>query len=307
MCGVFVTLPAQAQDDDDIWRSVDLDEVNYQKKRSYNVRLYGYYRFTDDGHGYYKDNMYKLYKMYEGLFQLDIRYSKDEDDGALVIVGRDLVHPEKEGRFMEFYELKPYTFLEKARRDTKHFNIDERGDTSLVYTKNGLAGTAVRDNVNKELRIHYNALAPDTAMSLNLLILKARISNVVADAVYSVDDDIDYVPQGNLKTATFEGDMDMNGGVGTASLHEIFHETTELYIDSVVYMTRDEYRADKKLSAKERRARSGYTEADIDRMKAKFGVAPLTDEQRRRIEEQQDWDEMLEQWKKNNASQPTLE
>lgn len=291
--------PVCAQGGDDIWRDVNLGEVDFQKQRSYAVRLYGYYRFTDDGVSYYSDREHQYYCMYEGIFQLDIRYSKDEDDGALVIAGRNLVHPDQEGRFMEFYELKPYTFLEKARRDTKHFTIDAQGDTTRVYDHYGLAGTAVRDTLQQELRISYNAIAPDTALNINLVILKAHLSTVMADAVYRIDDnDISYVPQGNLKSAKFNGNIDMT----TAGMRVVYHEQTELYIDSVVYMSRNEYREANRLSKREQRERSGYTAADIDRLRVKYGVPPLSDEQKRRIEEQQDWDDMYEQWQTTRGS-----
>ena len=294
--GGDLTTPVQAQtDDDDIWRSVKLGEMDFQKKRSYAVRLYGFYRFTDDGIALYDKREHQYYCMYEGIFQLDIRYSRDEDDGALVIVGRDLVHPEKDGKFMDFYELKPYTFLEKAHRDKQNFTLDTQGDTTRVSCRYGLAGIAVRDTARQELRIDYNALAPDTAMNVNLLVLRGHLSNVHANAVYRIDDfDTDYVPQGNLKEVKFDGNIDMT--IGSARF--IYRELTELYVDSVVYMTRDEYRAANRLSKKEQRAQSGYTAADIDRLRDKYGVAPLTETQRRRIELQQDWDDMYEQWRK---------
>lgn len=300
MFGFLFVTPSYAQDDDDedIWRKVDLGEVDFQKERSYAVRLFGYYRYTDDGVSYYSNREHQYFCMYEGIFQLDIRYSKDEDDGALVIVGRDLVHPEREGKFMDFYELTPHTFLEKARRDTRHFTLDERGDTTLVNYRYGLAGTAIRDTANHELRIKYNAIAPDTALNINLLIMKAHLSTVNADAVYRIDDnDIDYVPQGNLKQVKFDGNIDMS----LEGMRCVYREVTDIYIDSVAYMTRDEYRAANRASKQQQRKQSGYTVSDIDRLRHKYGVPDLTDKQKRRIEEQQDWDDMYEQWLKTKS------
>ena len=302
----------QDADDDDIWRKVDLQGVDYSKQKNYSVRLYAYYRYTDDGVATVADREFRLYRIFEGICSIDIRYGRDEDDGADVIVGRNLVHPDRPGRFMDFYELKPYTFLEKARREPKHFTVVTAGDTTRVATAKGLQGTAVRDTLNRELRIHYNALAPDTALSLNLLVVKARIANVVGDAVYRMDDaDADYVPQGNLKHVVFDGDAAIttplkvsvsihrgDDAVTGQQIREDFHEHTEIYVDSVVYMTRDEYRADRRLTAQERRDRSGYTAADIDRLRAKHGVPPLTAAQRQRIEDQRDWDDLLEQWER---------
>lgn len=297
---VMLLLPAlhagaQNTDDDDIFRSLDLRELDYQKQRNYFVRLYGYYRFIDDGHGSIINREYKVYRIYEGICYIDVRYNQEEDDGATVLVGRDLVHPDQKGKFVEYYELKPYTFLEKARRDTKHFTLEEQGDTTRVFTRRGLAGTVVRDTARHELRMSYNALSPDTALNLNLLIVKAHLAHVDAEAVYRIDDnDVDYVPQGNLKNIVFEGDIDLWLGNNT---HEIFHERTEIYVDSVAYMSRSEYSADKRLSHAERVKRSGYTDADIDRLRRKYGVPPLTDSQRQRIEEQLDWDDAFEHWR----------
>jgi hypothetical protein len=76
----------------------------------------------------------------------------------------------------------------------------------------------------------------------------------------------------------------------------------EIYVDSVAYMTRDEYRADKSLSKKERRERSGYKEADIDRLQKKLGVPPLSAAQRERMEQQRDWDDEFEQWEKTSKT-----
>ena len=319
-----------AQDDDnDIWREVDLGTVDYKKAKNYMVRIYGYYRFTDDGVAYLGNRHHKLYKVYEGICSVDIRYGREEDDGAHVIVGRDLVHPDRPGRFMEFYELKPYTFLEKARRDTKHFTIEEQGDTTRVYTKLGLAGIAVRDTLRRELRMNYNALSPDTAISLNLLIIKAHLSHVDAEAIYDLEDnDVTYVPQGKLKRVVFEGDLiisspmktkvndgsivlsssakgkksEGDGSIEGSNMREEFHERTEIYVDRVVYMTRDEYRADKSLSKKERNERSGYKEADIDRLKKKLGVPPMSAAQQELIEQQRDWDDEFEQWEKTSKN-----
>ena len=310
-----LTSPVIAQttddEDEDIWRRVDLGGLDYQKAKNHCVRLYAYYRFTDDGVAYFGDRETKLYRVYEGICQLDIRYSRDEDDGADIIVGRDLVHPEKPGHFMDFYELKPYTFLEKALRDPKRYTVEAVGDTTRVYTKLGLAGIAVKDTARHELRMTYNALSPDTAYSINLLIVKARLSHVDTEAIYRIDDnDVSYVPQGNLKRVLFEGDITLDspisGSMPTSTttsdsrgpIKERFHERTEIYVDSVVYMTRDEYRAMRRQSLDTQRAHSGYTIDDIDRLRTKLGVPPLTSQQQERIDAQRDWDDEYELWLK---------
>ena len=128
--------------------------------------------------------------------------------------------------------------------------------------------------------------------------MKARLSNVQADAVYQLEEGIDYVPQGNLKRIVFEGNIDMTM-LGNKA-HDVYNERTELYVDSVVYMTKDQFRADKKLSLQERRERAGYTDADIDRLKQKLGVPPLSEEIRQRIEDQRDWDDEYEQWRETH-------
>ncbi len=308
---VFSSLPAEAQtEEDDIWRQAELENVDFSKQKNHCVRLYAYYRYVDEGKILIDGREFKMYRAYDGICSLDIRYGHDADDGALPIVGRNLVHPEKEGKYMDFYELKPYTFLEKARREPQKYTMETTGDTTRVYTKRGLAGTAVLDTIARELRMDYNALSPDTAYSINLLIMKAHMSHVDAHAVYRLDDaDISYVPQGNLKHAVFEGDiviesMSLPGrsrdgaGSGRGNLTEMFHECTELYVDSVVYMTRDDYRADQRLTARQRAERSGYTQADIERLRQKLGAPPLTEAQRQRIEDQYDWDDQMELWMK---------
>lgn len=288
---------AQTSVDDDIWKELEVDEVNFARDRNYCQRLYGYYRYIDDGVMHMLNHEYKLYNVQEGIFEIDVRYSKDSDDGANVIVGRDLVHPEKPGDFMYFFELTPYTFLEKARKLPKHYRMEASGDTTRVYTKLGLAGTAIKDPMRKVLHIDYDALAPDTTLSLNLLLLRVRLSNVKAKADYWYDEvSENYTPQGNLKYISFDGKIDMK----MMGSHEVFNEFTELYIDSVAYYTRDEYRADKKTPKKERLAKTGYTDADIDRLKAKLGVKPLSDAVLQRIEDQRDWDEEYELWKETN-------
>lgn len=298
------SIPVQAQDnnDDDIWKEFKLDGVDYQKKRSYCMRIYGYYRYVDDGLGYIGNREYKLYRVYEGICELDVRYSKDEDDGAKILVARDLVHPEKKGNVMDFYELKPYTFLEKAKKMPKVYTIDEQGGTTRVYTKGRQAGTITKDTQRQEMYMKYDALAPDTSMSVNILVVKAKLSNVQADAVYELEEGIDYVPQGNLKRIIFDGNLDLNMLSGKA--REVFNERTELYVDSVVYMTKDQFRADKRLTMEERRNKAGYTTADIDRLKQKLGVPPLSEEIKQRIEDQRDWDDEYELWRqtgrKNN-------
>lgn len=293
-----MTVKAQTADDDDIWKEFKLDGVDYQKKRSYCMRIYGYYRYVDNGIAYIFNRQQKLYRVYEGICELDVRYSRDEDDGAEIMVGRDLVHPEKKGDIMDFYELKPYTFLEKARKMPKVYNVEEQGDITRVYAKNRLCGTITKDAGRQEMYMKYDALAPDTSTSINLLVLKARLSNVQADAVYQLEEGIDYVPQGNLKRIVFEGNIDMTM-LGNKA-HDVYNERTELYVDSVVYMTKDQFRADKKLSLQERRERAGYTDADIDRLKQKLGVPPLSEEIRQRIEEQRDWDDEYEQWRETH-------
>ena len=305
------TMPAVAQINDEIekeiWKQFDLGQVDYKRSKSYCQRLYAYYRFIDDGIlyatlGYDNSYQHKLYRVYEGICELDIRYDKDEDEGAKVMVGRDLVHPEKKGKFIDFYELKPYTFLEKARRTPKYFTIETNGNTTRVYTKRGLAGTAVKDPEKHELLIDYNAIAPDSTLSINLLLIKARLNRAHANALYWYDETSEeYVPQGNLKRVFFDGDIDMNTSMAGKSVREVFNEHTEIYVDSVAYLTRDEYRADKKTTLKERRERCGFTDADIDRLKQKLGVPPLTAEQLQRIEDQRDWDDEYEQWKQTRS------
>ena len=297
------SMPVKAQTaaDDDIWKEFKLDGVDYQKKRSYCMRLYCYYRYVDDGIAYIGDREHKLYRVHEGICELDVRYSKEEDDGAQIMVGRDLVHPDKKGEMMDFYELKPYTFLEKARKMPKVYTIEEQGDITRVYTKGRMCGTITKDPQREEMYMNYDALAPDTSLSINLLIVKAKMSNVQANAVYQLEEGIDYVPQGNLKRIVFDGSLDLNLLAGKA--REIFNERTEFYVDSVVYMTKDQFRADKRLTMKERRERAGYTDADIDRLKLKLGVPPLSDEIKQRIEDQRDWDDEYELWKKTRKTE----
>lgn len=287
---------AQNGVEDDIWRQVSLNNVDYQKSKNYCVRLYGYYRYVDDGINYVKNREWKDYNVHEGILSIDIRYSKDEDDGGELLAARNLLHPDRRGEIMSFYELKPYTFLEKARKVPKHYSMEVSGDTTRVYCKRGLAGIAVRDTANHELRMNYNALAPDTIKSINLLIAKASLRNVHADAVYQINDnEIDYVPQGQLKRISFDGDVDAYL-YGENAYRAVYHEHNDFYVDSVVYMTKDEYKADKKLSWGERRERSGYTEADIDRLKQKLNVPPLSAEVRQRMEDQLDWEDAQAQW-----------
>lgn len=295
LTGLMLPLSASAQDiesEDDIWKEVGLSEVDFQRSRNYCLRLYCYYRFVDDGVSYIKDREFLLYRVNEGVCEIDVRYAKDEDDGAEVIASRDLVHPEMKGEFMEYFELKPYTFLEKARKMPKTYTMQTAGDTTKVYTKYGLAGVAVRDSANSELRMNYNALSPDTALTLNLVVVRGHLSHVDAEAVYRIDDSsVDYVPQGNLKYVTFEGDIFINAPLG---LCEKFHERTELYVDSVVYMTKDEYKASNRTPLKQRGER--YVQMGIDALKQKLGVPPLPAAVMQRMEEQRDWDEQYEQW-----------
>ena len=309
LAGWLCTLPAGAQttdDDEDIWRHVDLSEVDFKKERSYCVRLCGFYRYYEDGTIYLNDRRQKMYESSEGICELDVRYSKDEDDGVDIMVARNLVHPDRQGAFADYYELKPYTFLEKARQDPKRYRMETQGDTTRVYTKRGLAGTAVRDTVRQELRMSYNALSPDTAMNINLLFLRGHLSHVDTKAVYRLDSTgVDYVPQGNLKQIIFDGDWVITNSMGVIDEEFGFHQHMEFYVDSVAYLTRDEYKADKKLSLKQRRERVGYTLADIDRLAQKLGVPPVTAEQRQRIEDQLDWDDEFEQWLKTNRMAKT--
>ena len=309
LAGWLCTLPAGAQttdDDEDIWRHVDLSEVDFKKERSYCVRLCGFYRYYEDGTIYLNDRRQKMYESSEGICELDVRYSKDEDDGVDIMVARNLVHPDRQGAFADYYELKPYTFLEKARQDPKRYRMETQGDTTRVYTKRGLAGTAVRDTVRQELRMSYNALSPDTAMNINLLFLRGHLSHVDTKAVYRLDSTgVDYVPQGNLKQIIFDGDWVITNSMGVIDEEFGFHQHMEFYVDSVAYLTRDEYKADKKLSLKQRRERVGYTLADIDRLAQKLGVPPVTPEQRQRIEDQLDWDDEFEQWLKTNRMAKT--
>ena len=309
---LLTTPPLWAQSgDDDIWREVDLKNVDYKKVKSYCQRLYCYYRTIEDGilQATKGDEVHKfqLYRINEGICELDIRYKKDTDEGSTTLVGRNLVHPDRANSIsMDFYELTPYTFLEKARRDPKHFRLEPHGDTTRIYAKEVPMGTAVRDRANSELRIDYNALAPDTSLTLNMLILKARAKQIDAKAVYRMEDDeVDYVPQGDLKHIVFEGDMEFQ--LLGDKVVEDFHGQTDIYVDSVVYMTQEQYRADKKINFSDRLARSGYTDADIDRLKLKLGVPSLTVEQLERIEEQRDWDDAYEHWKATAQKQKAME
>lgn len=292
-----LTAYAQTTADDDIWKEVALHEVDYKQSRNYCQRIYGYYRYVDDGITIAKKRQYNLYNVYEGIFEMDIRYGKEVDDGANVIVGRNLVHPEKSGNVLNFFELKPYTFLEKARKLPKHYTLKTSADTTRVYTKLGLAGTIVIDTLNRELRMKYDALAPDTSMNLNFLIVKAHLSNVQADATYWYDDESrDYVPQGQLKRIFFDGRIDAT----IMGMRQIYNQHTELYVDSVAYFTHDEYKQENKTTLKQRQKRLGYTDADIDRLKQKLGVKPLGPEVLQRIENQRDWEEEYNLWKETD-------
>lgn len=53
-----------------------------------------------------------------------------------------------------------------------------------------------------------------------------------------------------------------------------------------------------KQSMDRQRQQSGYTVSDIDRLRQKLGVPPLSAEQKNKIEDQRDWDDQHELWKK---------
>lgn len=320
LLGTAMPATAQLSDDDDIWKELDLDNVDFRHERDHCLRLYCYYRFIEEGNDYYVDRKHQEYRVYEGICQMDVRYGKKHDDGIRIIAGRNLVHPDESPlpEDIDYWQLKPYTFLEKARRLPKKYTLETAGDTTRVYTKHGLAGIAVRDTARQELRMDYNALAPDTAYTINILLAKAHLSHVDAHAVYRLEDTaIDYVPQGNLKYISFEGDI--NGSIypfvpvssdekGNKSAVIIeYHDRTEFYVDSVVYLSRSEYNAYQRLSSKERRERCGYTAADIDRLKQKLGVEPLSAAVLQRIEDQRDWDDELAQWRKVNKTMKAAE
>lgn len=298
MCSGPLTAAAQTtdgNDDKDIWRQVELQGVDYEKAPNYCLRLRGFYRYIEDGTATLNDRMDRDFSASEGVCEIDVRYKKDADDGAFVLAARNLVHPDQAGDFVFYYELTPYTFLEKARRDPKRFNIVDEGDTLRVYTRRGLAGTVVRDTVRRELRMTYNALAPDTAMNVNLLYLRGHLSHVDAEAVYRMDSAAtDYVPQGQLKRIVFDGLWTLDMSAFGLDTQADYHEHMEFYVDSAAYMTRDEYRASRKVSARARR--EGYTRADIDRLMQKLDVPPLTARQRQLIEDRRDWEEAFEQW-----------
>ena len=234
--------------------------------------------------------------------------------------GRNLVHPDGHANpdDIEYWQLRPYTFLEKARRLPKTYTLETSGDTTRVFTKRGLAGVAVRDTASQELRIDYNALAPDTSFTINILLAKVHLSHVDAHAVYRLEDTaVDYVPQGNLKYISFEGDMDASlysfiplspdESGKSGALRMRYHDRTEFYVDSVVYMTRSEYNADRRLTSQDRRQRCGYTASDIDRLKQKLGVPPLTSAVLQRIEDQRDWDDEFSQWRQVDRRMKVLD
>lgn len=318
---IVAQLPAGAQvSDGDIWKEFDLNEVDFQKERDYCLRLFCYFRFTEEGNDYLAGRKLQEYRVYEGISQMDVRYSKDDEDGIRIVASRNLVHPDGNPlpEDIEYWQLRPYTFLEKARRLPKKYTLEAQGDTTHVRTKHGLAGIAVRDTARQELRMDYNALAPDTAISLNLLLAKIHLSHVDAHAVYRLEDtDVDYVPQGNLKYISFEGDMDgtlypfvpvsSDESGKTGAIRSVYHVRTEFYVDSVAYLSHSDYKASQRLTSKEWREQCGYTAADIDRLKQKLGVEPLSTKVLQRIEDQRDWDDEFAQWRKVNKTMKAAE
>lgn len=309
-----------AQDDDDIWKELYLQNVDVQREKDYCLRLFCYYRFIEEGGEYVAGRKTQEYYVYEGICQMDVRYTKKWDDGIQIIAGRNLVHPDGHANpdDIEYWQLRPYTFLEKARRLPKTYTLETSGDTTRVFTKRGLAGVAVRDTASQELRIDYNALAPDTSFTINILLAKVHLSHVDAHAVYRLEDTaVDYVPQGNLKYISFEGDMDASlysfiplspdESGKSGALRMRYHDRTEFYVDSVVYMTRSEYNADRRLTSQDRRQRCGYTAFDIDRLKQKLGVPPLTSAVLQRIEDQRDWDDEFSQWRQVDRRMKVLD
>ena len=316
-----LSTPASAQaTDDDIWREMDLSEVDIQREKDHCLRLYCYYRFIEDGGEYFGGRKRQVYDVYEGICQMDVRYTKKWDDGIQVIAGRNLVHPDgnTSPEDIDYWQVKPYTYLEKARRLPKKYTLETTADTTRVYTHRGLSGVAVRDTARRELVIDYNALAPDTSMTINIVLANVHFSRIDAHAVYRLDDAaIDYVPQGNLKHISFEGDIDgalypqirvsADESGRSAAMRFLYHDRTEFWVDSAVYLSRADYNASRRLTAQQQRDRSGYTAADIDRLKAKLGVPPLSADVLQRIEDQRDWDDEFAQWRRVDRRMKTLD
>lgn len=238
---------------------VKLNDAVIAKPRSYCIRLTGFLRNYTLNNQLFEDDD-PVRRFYEGTGQLYIFLNSDKSskwyDLAVRNSQTDEMVDERKGAHLR---LTSNSIIESIRKAKKYSTRQAEGYTQVIKNDTTV-GTIVTDTANNIVRVDIDYLFPDTVQTINVLVMKLRVTSAKRNYIYRMSED-DYMSQSNL--------LAFNSYIRywTKALGERIEgdSFSEFYIDKAEFLTEEEYKEEiKRYKAEKKKGVYNLTNEQLD-------------------------------------------
>lgn len=251
---------------------VPMREVVLEKPKSHCLKLTGYYRemtLNVDTAGQvppvdqYEYGVMQIYLFSDGSKAVKVYPSRYFDVWSSMGLSTPI-------------SLRSTSFIEAVKAN-KRYTLGDAGGYQNIYRDSILMGTIRRDTVSRTIRVDYDYMAPDTLHEGHILLFKYLLREAKCNLVYR-QTPYDRVAQSSLLSYRF------SASVWLKAFGKVWNQWSfsEFYPDSAVYLTKEEYKADRRI-AKSHHGQQ-LTQEELAQYAAKLSVPPLAAEMQQMIE-----------------------
>lgn len=238
-----------------------LNEAVIAKPKSHCIRLTGFLRNYVLTNQVFEDEDPVL-RFFEGTGHLYIFLDGKKSNKWADLAARD----SKTGQMVEKQErvhlsLKSKSINERILKSEKT-KLNQVDGYQQIIRNDTTIGTVVKDTVNKIIRTDIDYLFPDTVRTLNLVIIKLRVTSAKENYIYAdKEDDDDYVSQSSL--LAYQNYM--HYWTNTFGMRLEGDRFEEFYVDKAEFLTEDEYKSETKALKEKKKAKvSELTSKELD-------------------------------------------
>jgi hypothetical protein len=256
-----------------------INDAVIAKPRAHCIRLTGFLRnYTLTNQLFEQDD--PVSRFYEGTGQMYIFLNSNKSskwcDLAVRNSQKGEMVKERKGHHMN---LTSKSIVESIRNSEKISTRQTDGYTQIIKNDTTV-GTIVPDSANNIARINIDYLFPDTVRTINIVIMKLRVTEAKQNFVYSIPED-DYFSQTNLLacnnyihfwTKMFGKRIEANS-------------FSEFYVDKAELLTEDEYKEEiKRYKNEKKQGVYDMTSEQLDEYIASHHIQEIPEELQKKLE-----------------------
>lgn len=258
---------------------MSLNDAVIAKPRSFCIRLTGFLRNFSLSNQLFEDDDPILH-FYEGTGQLYIFLDSKKSSKWVDLATRDSRTGEMvdEQKHVTLH-LSSNSVIEGIRKSKKYTTREAEGFTQIIKNDTTV-GTIMTDTANHILRTDIDYLFPDTARTINLLLMKIRVTSAKDSYIYRQPED-DYCSQSNL-LAHQSYMRCWTKAFGKRIEGDSFDE---LYIDLAEFLTEEEYKeATKQYKADKKSGAYSLTSEQLDEYISSHNIPQIPEELQKSLE-----------------------